>query len=215
MMDAGCARGRATHLPTRDDHPDRAFSPSRALPRRPHFRLQDRILGALVVADTTGRVYDGARRPGSRRRFAAQATIALDNAGLYRDLQTRLRRSRARPSPNSRRQQKMEAIGHLAGGIAHEFNKSAHGDSRTRCAPSRSVCIRPSRPFRSRVDPEGVRACRDVDAPNSSRFSRRQVLQPTLVNVNRIVTDMLPDVAVPARRARRGRGRPRGHPPCG
>src|SRR5215469_3805016 len=45
------------------------------------LRLQDRVLGALVVADKTGRLYD-ARDAELAQAFAAQAAIALDNADL-------------------------------------------------------------------------------------------------------------------------------------
>jgi len=153
------------------------------------LRLQDRILGALVVADTTGRVYD-AHDARLAEAFAAQATIALDNAGLYRDLQ-RAYDDLAHAQAQLAQAQKMEAIGHLAGGIAHEFNNLLTVIlGRVALLLDQFASDHPVRSGLASIQKASERAA--TLTRQLLAFSRRQVLQPTLVNVNRIVTDMLP-----------------------
>jgi signal transduction histidine kinase len=153
------------------------------------LRLQDRILGALVVADATGRVYD-AHDARLAEAFAAQATIALDNAGLYRDLQ-RAYDDLAHAQAQLAQAQKMEAIGHLAGGIAHEFNNLLTVIlGRVALLLDQFASDHPVRSSLASIQKASERAA--TLTRQLLAFSRRQVLQPTLVNVNRIVTDMLP-----------------------
>lgn len=153
------------------------------------LRLQDRVLGALVVADVTGRVYD-AHDAQLAEAFAAQATIALHNADLYHDLH-RAYDDLAQAQAQLTQAQKMEAIGHLAGGIAHEFNNLLTVVlGRVALLIDQVSSDDPARSSLASIQKASERAA--TLTRQLLAFSRRQVLQPTLVNINRIVTDMLP-----------------------
>ena len=87
--------------------------------------------------------------------------------------------------------QKMEAIGHLAGGIAHEFNNLLTVIlGRVALLLDQFASDHPVRSGLASIQKASERAA--TLTRQLLAFSRRQVLQPTLVNVNRIVTDMLP-----------------------
>jgi signal transduction histidine kinase len=153
------------------------------------LRLQDRVLGALVVADVTGRVYD-AHDAQLAEAFAAQATIALHNADLYHDLH-RAYDDLAQAQAQLTQAQRMEAIGHLAGGIAHEFNNLLTVVlGRVALLIDQVSSDDPTRSSLASIQKASERAA--TLTRQLLAFSRRQVLQPTLVNINRIVTDMLP-----------------------
>ncbi len=151
--------------------------------------VQDRILGALVVADATGRTYDEADAQ-LAQTFAAHAAIALENARLYQDVQ-RAYDDLSRAQAQLVQAQKMETVGHLAGGIAHEFNNLLTvvlGRSALLLDPLPS-----NDPVRRNI--EHIQKAADRAALLTRQllaFSRRQVLQPTAVDVNRVVTDLLP-----------------------
>ena len=81
--------------------------------------------------------------------------------------------------------QKMETVGRLAGGIAHDFNNMltaivGYGTARRRAAP-RIRCAADARG-------DSRRANRASLTRQLLAFSRRQVLQPTRVDLNEIVT---------------------------
>ena len=95
--------------------------------------------------------------------------------------------------------QKMEAIGRLAGGIAHDFNNML------------GVIIGFSDLLKERMEP-GAAAAGQVDQIKKAAeraaaltqqllaFSRQQVLQPTVLNLNAVVNDVQQDVAAGDRR---------------
>jgi len=86
--------------------------------------------------------------------------------------------------------QKMEAIGRLAGGIAHDFNNliqaiAGFNEGSLKDLPSDHALRR---------NAEGIRKAGDRAAALTRQllaFSRQQVLQPTVVDLNRVVVNML------------------------
>jgi len=88
-----------------------------------------------------------------------------------------------------RQAQKMEAIGRLAGGIAHEFNNllmviSGHGEMLLRGLRIRDP-LRQTAAAIQRAADRASSLTRQLLA-----FSRRQVLQPKIVDLNAVVTEM-------------------------
>ncbi len=84
--------------------------------------------------------------------------------------------------------QKMEAIGQLAGGVAHDFNTllgvvTGYSDLLLREAPAGSATARRLTEIRSAAD-RAAALTRDLLA-----FGRRQVLQPRVLDLNALVLD--------------------------
>ena len=151
--------------------------------------VQDRILGALVVADATGRAYDE-NDAQLAQTFAAHAAIALENARLYQDVQ-RAYDDLSHTQAQLVQAQKMETVGHMAGGIAHEFNNLLT------VVLGRSALLLDQLPSDDPVRRgiESIQTAAERAALLTRQllaFSRRQVLQPTALDVNRAVTDLLP-----------------------
>lgn len=99
--------------------------------------------------------------------------------------------ARVRQEEESRRAEKMDAIGRLAGGIAHDFNNLLTG------ILSYSDLImqelRPADPIRA--DLEQIRDAGRRAASLTRQllaFSRRQLLQPRVISVNASVTELEP-----------------------
>ncbi len=88
-----------------------------------------------------------------------------------------------------RQSQKMEAVGRLAGGVAHDFNNlltviSGYGDMIMRGLP-------PNDPLHSCIEEVLKAASRATSLTNQLlAFSRRQVIQPKVLDVNRLVANM-------------------------
>jgi signal transduction histidine kinase len=150
---------------------------------------QDRIVGALVVADGTGRVYSEADAQ-LAQTFAAHAAIALENARLYQDVQ-RAYDDLSHTQAQLVQARKMETVGHLAGGIAHEFNNLLTVVlGRTALLLDPLPSDDPVRQGMEHIQKAAERAA--LLTRQLLAFSRRQVLQPTALDVNRVVTELLP-----------------------
>lgn len=88
-----------------------------------------------------------------------------------------------------RQSQKMEAVGRLAGGIAHDFNNILTGI----IGYSDMTLLRMDRESPLRKNLEGIRRAADRAANLTHQllaYSRRQILQPSFLDLNAIVLDM-------------------------
>lgn len=150
---------------------------------------QDRVVGALVVADGTGRVYSE-QDAQLAQAFAAHAAIALVNASLYQDLQ-RAYHDLSHTQAQLVQAQKMETVGHMAGGIAHEFNNLLTVVlGRIALLLDQLPSDNPGRQSIEHIQKAADRAA--LLTRQLLAFSRRQVLQPMVLDVNRVVAELLP-----------------------
>jgi len=86
--------------------------------------------------------------------------------------------------------QKMQAVGQLAGGIAHDFNNILQG------MMSNMELVKATGAFEARPSQSLAQIDRGLDRARELvmqllAFSRRQVLQPTVLDVNEVIQDML------------------------
>lgn len=86
--------------------------------------------------------------------------------------------------------QKMEAIGRLAGGVAHDFNNILQAiNGFTELAEADLDAGHPCRPYLDEVVKAGGRAAKLVN--QLLAFSRRQILKPTNLDLNVLVDDFM------------------------
>ena len=120
--------------------------------------------------------------------FAAQAAIALENSRLYQQTQ-RAYEELSQTQEQLTQARKMEAVGRLAGGIAHDFNNLL------------TVLIGRSQLLLRRLGAEDpVRADIELMEHTADRaadltrqllaFSRKQVLQPSVLDLNVVVANL-------------------------
>jgi PAS domain S-box-containing protein len=122
------------------------------------------------------------------RAFADHAAIALTNARLYREIQQDLI-ERKRLEAQLIWSQKMEAIGRLAGGVAHDFNN--HLTAIGGYAELLLLSLDANDPRRGDV----AQICRAADRSATLTrqllaFSRKQIIQPQIVDLNELIATM-------------------------
>jgi two-component system, cell cycle sensor histidine kinase and response regulator CckA len=149
---------------------------------------------ALEQAAATGRFEEEnwrLRKDGRRFRASSVTTALRDDAGNLRGFSriTRDVTEKRELEHLLRHAQKLEAIGRLAGGVAHEFNNSA-----TAILGYSSLIVESTqdnqqlRRYAEEIQKAGRRAAsvtRQLLA-----FSRQQILLPTMLNLNEVVADI-------------------------
>ena len=149
---------------------------------------------ALEQAAATGRFEEEnwrARKDGERFWASTVTTALRDERGNLRGFSriTRDVTEKRELEHRLRHAQKLEAIGRLAGGVAHEFNNSA-----TAILGYSSLVIDKAqdnqqlRHYAEEIHKAGLRAAsvtRQLLA-----FSRQQILQPTMLSLNEVVADI-------------------------
>jgi PAS domain S-box-containing protein len=146
----------------------------------------DQWLGRTI--ELTGRREDGSHLPLELSLSTWKAGAALFYTAVIRDI-TERRQSQAalrQREEQLRQSQKMEAVGRLAGGIAHDFNNLL-----TAILGYTDFLV-DDVPAESRADVEGIqKAGRSAAALTRQllAFSRRQILQPEILDVNTVVAN--------------------------
>jgi signal transduction histidine kinase/ActR/RegA family two-component response regulator len=141
----------------------------------------------VAAGDLSVRVTDevvGGELGGLARTFDAMATRLQEREGE----RTRAEADRSRLEDQLRHAQKLEAVGRLAGGVAHDFNNlltAIRGSAELVLAalPEGS----PHRPDLVEINQASDRAA--ALTRQLLAFSRKQVLSPTVVDLNRAVRD--------------------------
>jgi two-component system cell cycle sensor histidine kinase/response regulator CckA len=157
----------------------------------------------VVRSEAGGAVWDG---------FLANGTVdgvfTVDVAGQHRAVDVRGRAEflpgrhllvlrdvsqRHRLEERLRQAEKMEAIGRLAGGVAHDFNNVLTAISGYSGLARTTIGAGPGRAELDGIDHASQRAAQLTR--QLLAFSRQQVLQPVLLDVNDVIDALMPMVA--------------------
>jgi PAS domain S-box-containing protein len=153
------------------------------------FSSSDRNLGSVTAEDqTVGRSWEGeCTRKDGRRVPMLVAVAPLENGeriSICLDLS-----ERKRLEEQFRQSQKMEAVGRLAGGVAHDFNNILSvilGYAEMVCAE-----LDADEPLRADVEEIRTAAVRAADLTRQLlAFSRQQRIEPKVLSLNRSVAGM-------------------------
>ena len=122
--------------------------------------------------------------------FASQVAVTLENARLYREVQRALDEL-SQTQDQLTHAQRMEAVGRLAGGVAHDFN------NRLTVITGHSYLLLgqldPTSPMRAKI--ELIRATANRAAALTRQllaFSRKQALQPSVLAFTAVVSGLTP-----------------------
>lgn len=151
----------------------------------PHYVLEQAAHGGRFEEEAWRTAKNG------RRFLASTVTTALrDDYGHLRGFSriTRDVTEKHGLEQQLRHAHKLEAIGRLAGGIAHEFNNSATAILGYSALILDKVQDEKLQHFAEEIHKAGKRAA--AVTRQLLAFSRQQVLQPAMINLNDVVTDV-------------------------
>jgi|GEM_PF-674696 len=149
--------------------------------------LEDMLEQSGVVRDFE---YEIARRDGTKRHLVANARAVRDQAGkmLYYEGTVQDISERKLLEERFRQAQKMEAVGRLAGGVAHDFNNALSVIN----GYSEILQLELSGDDPRRAKLEEVRKAGNRAASLTRQllaFSRKQTVQPVVLDLNSVVSD--------------------------
>ena len=158
--------------------------------------------GARTAASSPPRSACRASRPTGTRRSSAISDVA-ERRRRERDASARRERARAeRLEAQLNQARRLESVGQLAGGIAHDFNNLLG----VIINYAKFVAEELRRRRQAREDIEEIRRAAERAADLTRQlliFSRREVVQAEVLDLNGVVADLEPTAAPRARRARR------------
>jgi len=148
---------------------------------------------ALEQAAATGTFEEegwGVRRDGRRFQAITTTTALRDEQGRLRGFSriTRDITEKREMEHRLRHAQKLEAVGRLAGGVAHEFNNTTTAILGYSSLVTDGVQDPQLRHYAEEINKAGQRAA--AVTRQLLAFSRQQVLQPAQLNLNDVVTDI-------------------------
>ena len=171
------------------DHNLPSFSAPEALTLVQETRLD---VPFIIVSGAIGEEMAADAMRAGARDYIMKNNLARLGPAIVRELrEAEARRERARLEEQARRAQRMEAIGRLAGGVAHDFN------TLLTVVQNRAHFLRDRFPpaDEGRQDAEMILEAATRAAGLTRQllvFSRGQVLQRTLLDLNAVVTGMEP-----------------------
>jgi two-component system, cell cycle sensor histidine kinase and response regulator CckA len=176
--------------------PEEWISNPQAWGQQVHPEDRARVLAEEALSRETGKdfvsEYRMLTRDGRVVWFRDEACALRDNAGQPDMMQGVMLdiTERKNLEERLRQAQKMEAVGRLAGGVAHDFNNALmviHGYSEMllESLPPTAVSQRKSAEEIRRASSQAAASTRQLLA-----FSRMQVLQPEMLDLNTLLTEM-------------------------
>jgi signal transduction histidine kinase/ActR/RegA family two-component response regulator len=120
--------------------------------------------------------------------FAAQAAVALENSRLYDEIQ-RAYDELAQTQDQLAQAGKMEAVGHLAGGVAHDFNNILMVIMGRTGLLLDTLDVGDPKRHGLQVIQETAQRAADLTRQLLA-FSRKQVLHPVVLDLNAVVSNM-------------------------
>jgi PAS domain S-box-containing protein len=146
--------------------------------------VMGRVIGAIEVQSTTLEAFNQGHAT-AMRMAANLAAVAIENVRL-------LERERSQEE-QLRQAQKMEAVGHLAGGVAHDFNNLVTAIIGYSTLALRRLDPADEKEALLRRQIEEVKKAGERAAGLTHQllaFSRKQILQPKILNLNDTVAEI-------------------------